>query len=382
MPRFLRSYILRMREYDSVKNFASDSVDERCDYIGDTPCVLENGQIKAVFDPYTLAMVEFTDKATGENLISEPSAIFRFIKENPRFGMASWRVGPYMKIDNLNSSDYTVRLTASGTSAMRKYLKYEIRFASSVLNVTAELLGESRLIEFRIDVDWHERGSDDNIPQLNFYLPVGYTPDKYTYDIPFGMIDRADIPHDVPGNSFMRISKEGGSSAFIVTDTKYGFRGHDNAGAVTLIRSSHNPDPYPELGEHHIRIGVGLCAPEDQKRLATEYCHPIAFNAGVKHAGGTLPMTGAAARIEGDLAATMMVSAVKSAEDGGIIVRVSEFGGKEGTATLKLSELVPVPSSATLVDITERHELGVCAVCGRDITLDVKPYSMATIRIR
>ena len=378
------TYILRMREYDNIGTIASTAVDGRSDYICDSPCVLENTQIKAVFDPYTLAMTEFTDKVTGETIVTpeRPSAMFRFIKENPRHGMTSWRVGPYMKIDDLNSSDYTVCLQDYGITGMRRYLKYEVRFSSSVLTVTAELRGESRIINFHIDVDWQERGNGNGIQQLNFYLPVNYTAGKYTYDIPLGTIDRADIAHDVPAGSFMRIAKDGDSSAFIVTDTKYGFRGHDNAGAVTLIRSSYDPDPYPELGRHHINLGVGICAPEDQKRLAVEYCHPISFNAGVKHTGGTLPMNGSVARLEGDLADTMMVSAVKSAEDGGIIVRTAEFGGREGKAVLKLSALVPMPTSAKLVDITELHELGECRVNGREIEINVKPYSMATVLIK
>ena len=132
--------------------------------------------------------------------------------------------------------------------------------------------------------DWHEVGNGNGIPQLNFYLPVTYKAEKFTYDIPLGTIERGDIPHDVPGNSFMRIGDED-RAAYIVTETKYGFRGHDNAGALTLIRSSYDPDPYPELGQHQINFGVGICSSAEQKKEAFTFCHPVSFNSDLGHKG-------------------------------------------------------------------------------------------------
>jgi len=389
------TYILSLKEYEGIGHIASAATGGWRDTYGDTPCVLENSRIKAVFDPFTLAMVELTDKATGEQIVTpdKPSAVFRYIKENPKYGMTSWRVGPYMSIETLNAVDHEVRLKDYRVSGMRRYLVYEVKFACNKLTVTAELRGESKIINFHIDVDWNElgtgtadwdsRGTGNYIPQLNFYLPVSYAAKDYKYDIPFGFIDRADIPHDVPGNSFMRINNAGGEpSAFIVTDTKYGFRGHENAGAVTLIRASYDPDYNPERCIHHINIGVGVCAENEQKRLATEYVHPIAFNAGVKHDGGTLPMCGSVAKIADENRDSVMISGVKNGEDGGFIVRVSDYAGKGGKITLTLSDLVPTPSCAQIVDITERHVLRDCELCGKTISFDIDPFAMATLRIK
>jgi alpha-mannosidase len=340
-------------------------------------------------------MVELTDKATGEKIVTpdKPSAIFRYIKENPKYGMTSWRVGPYMSIETLNAADHEVRLKSYHVSGMRRLLSYEIKFACNTLNVTAELRGESKIINFHIDVDWNElgtgaadwdsQGTGNYIPQLNFYLPVAYAAKDYKYDIPFGFIDRADIPHDVPGNSFMRINNAADApSAFIVTDTKYGFRGHDNAGAVTLIRASYDPDYDPERCRHHINIGVGVCEENEQKRLAVEYVHPIAFNAGVKHNGGTLPMCGSVAKIADENRDSVMISGVKNGEDGGFILRVSDYAGRGGKISLTLSDLVPAPNCAQIVDITERHVLADCAVDGKTISFDIDPFALATIRIK
>jgi len=379
------TYILSPKSYEGIGYIASAVTGGWRDTFGDTPCVLENAKIKAVFDPLTCAMTELTDKVTGEKIVTpdKPSAIFRYIKENPRFGMTSWRVGPYMSVDELNSAEHTVRIKDYRVGGLRSYLVYEIRFAASTMTVTVVLRGDSPILNFHIDVDWNELGrSDDFLPQLNFHLPVSYTVKDYRYDIALGYVDRPDIPHDVPGNSFMRINSENSDrSAFIVTDTKYGFRGHENAGAVTLIRASNEPDYNPERCIHHINIGVGVCADSEQKKLAVEYVHPIAFNAGVKHDGGTLPMCGSIARVADENLDSIMISGVKNGEDGGFIVRISDYAGVGGEVTLILSDLVPEPTYAEVVDITERHVLAPCSLDGRKITLQIDPFAMATVRI-
>ena len=177
----------------------------------------------------------------------------------------------------------------------------------------------------------------------------------------------------------MRIDREG-NAAFLVTDTKYGFRGHDNAGAVTLIRGSVDPDPWPERGAHHINIGVGICGADEQKKLAVEYVHPIAFNAGVKHEGGELPLTGSFLRLDG-CDDRIMISGVKNGEDGGLIVRVADYAGRGGRVTLALSEFAKLPERAFLTDVTERRETGTCELDGRTVSFEIAPYAMATVKI-
>ena len=371
------TYILKLKEASGVP--ASCAVSGWCDYISDTPPVLENENIKAVFDPLTFAMTELTDKISGEKIVTpdRPSALFRYIRENPRHGMTAWRVGPYMSVDTLNSPDKEVRLTDYRVTGMRSILSYEIRFLSSKLNVTAELKKGSKIVNFHVEVDWHETGIPGNVtPQLNFTLPVSYAADSYTYDIPMGLITRGDIAHDVPGNSFIRIGA-GERAAFIVTDTKYGFRGHENSGSVTLIRSSVDPDPYPEFGIHRFNLGVGVCGCCEQKELAEEYVHPLSFCAATKH-GGELPLCGGFMKLDGD---GVMVSGVKNGEDGGLIVRVSDYAGRGGRVTLTLSDAAKAPVSASLVDITESHVIAPCVLDGRAVSFDIAPYAMATVKI-
>jgi alpha-mannosidase len=375
IPAFgYNTYIIRQRDSMPLVNYSLPRDPRSDNFISDGDLVLENEHIRAVFDACDVTLKSLVDSTTGEEVVDKPSCVFRRIDENPRFGMTSWRVGPYMKVTSLNEAK-NVRVTDYNHGLLKKWISYQIKFDSSVLDVTITLPNNSKTLEFDVRVDWHEIGRPDSgIPQLNFYVPVKYAAEKYRYDIPFGMVDRPDLAHDVPANSFMQIFKSEGPVVSIVTDTKYGFRGNGNAGAVTLIRSSFDPDPYPELGKHHFKLGVMLTSPDCAKQYAHTFCHPVAFASATKH-GGSLPLEGKAFELSGDV----MVSTVKTAEDGGLVLRISDWHGKDQPVSVKFAK---TPVSAELVDITERHKLGDVKVYGDTVSFNVSSYSMATLLVK
>ena len=220
--------------------------------------VLENEHIKVVLDTMNCAVVSLLDKDTGAELVTpqRPAGIFRLIQEDPRYGMTSWRVGRYMTIEALTADVHVLGFQKGG---LRQSVTYRIKFNDSQLDVTVSLDKGSRSLNYDVRCDWQERGRPgENIPQLNFYAPVSYQCAAYRYDVPFGIIDRKPIDMDVPGNSFIAgIRGCCQQSLMLVTDSKYGYRGFDNALAVSLIRGS-DPDRYPDIGFHHFRLA--LCA--------------------------------------------------------------------------------------------------------------------------
>jgi alpha-mannosidase len=341
------TYIITLKGYEAPASLKLPA-DPREDYIADNPIVLENERIKAVFNPATMALVSYTDKESGAQLIDKPSCLFRFIKESTLHGMTSWRVGPYMNIAELNNGDYSVRAYNYRVEALRKTIEFEIKFASSKLNVIVTLYNGKAMLEFDCTLDWREIGGEF-IPQLGFYVPASYDIEKYVYDIPFGVVERGPLYHDVPANSYMKLVNASGKSLFIATDSKYGFRGNDNSGAVTLIRSSTDPDPYPEFGKHVFKLAVGSSdCPYDITKAVEAFKHPVSFVSNTKH-GGKLGLTGSIGKIDGDV----IVTSIKTAEDGGVVVRVANPFSDSA------AEVTVIPSAqytyASLVDITEKH---------------------------
>lgn len=374
------TYILNQRPYDGIRSIATTDHDFLCEINEDTPFVLENDLLRAAFDPITFAMTSLIDKECGEEIVTadKPAAIFRLITENPIYGMTSWRVGPYMRVEDLNSAAYNVRLLENKNLGCYQSIKYEIKFLSSKLTVLASLAKGDARVKFDVEVDWHELGNGDKgIPQLNFYLPIAYAVSNYRHDIALGDIERDAIAHDVPALSYMRAESGKAHSAYLVCDSKYGFRGNGNAIALTLIRASFDPEPHPEQGIHYIHMGVGVSTPENQRTAAATFCHPISFCSGTQHKG-TLPLDGTAFTLDCDRT-KVMVSAIKHGEDGGLVLRLKNLCKEEQHVKLTLRREI---ASASLVDITEAHTLYECTVNGNSAEACIAPFAIATILIK
>ncbi len=349
------------------------------DDYNDGDIVMENDKIRAAFDHATMQLISLVDKKTGEDMIGLPGATFRLIQENVIHGMTSWRVGDVMSVENLNETKNVV-VSEINLGDVRKIVRYALPFGQrSRLNVSVILNDASSMLDFDISVDFHEVCGGENIPQLNFIAPVGYSVANYRYNVPFGTIDRPAIEHDVPANSYAAaISTDGEDkpSVVVVTDTKYGFRGANNAIAVTLIRASRDPDPYPEYGKHNIRLGVGGVDGVQNTTLykaASHYIHSLAV-CSARAGKGALPMDGQFLKVEGDV----RVSAVKTAEDAdGIIVRLSDISGKGGAFKLIFAKDV---SAAIETDLNE-NEIAKLQVAGNTVCADVEAYGIKTVLV-
>ena len=226
--------------------------------------ILENNYVRICFDTKNASITSMIDKASGKEMVPQgkPAGIFRLIEEDDGRRMTSWRVGRYMNVHNINSL-YNVKITGSNidSQALRQWINYEIEFNDSKLKVMVYLDHNSTRLNYKVECDWQEKPVRGKfVPQLSFYMPVNYKCKCYKYDIPFGTIERNPMDMDVPANSWMAgmPEKYDNDILMLITDTKYGFRGFDDSLAVSLIRSSYDPDPYPELGIHNFNFALEI----------------------------------------------------------------------------------------------------------------------------
>ena len=315
----------------------SQNMSPRTDDITDEPICLENDKVKAVFDAATMKCTSFIRKADGKEWITsaKPACGFTLITEETGNYMTSWRVGKTAAKVDLNEN-YCVRPVMQKTDGLRKEIGYEITVGDTKIGVTIRLAEGSEFLDYRVETIWTMLGNEQKgVPQLRFLLPCGYEPEKYRYTIPYGVIDRMPLAQDVPAIGLgCALPKEGDSALCMISDSKYGFRGDKEGLSLNLIRGSYDPDPYPEIGKHIIRIAVGICdvGEENLARLAEEYFHPVI----VRSCAGQ-PDFGEAAyrslfRIEG-----AVLSSIKMAEDeDGFIVRVYNPSKEEKTMQLWL----------------------------------------------
>lgn len=350
--------------------------------------VLDNGLLQAVFDSCDGTVRSLIHKATGEQLVdpAKPSGLFRLIQEDPERAMTAWRVGRYMEITNLHCG---VKIKKGVWGPLRQSVHLELRFGQSLLRAAVSLDMNSCFLKYELECDWHEIGQPgQSVPQLNFHWPLANEIKAYQYDVPYGLIERAPLEHDVPGNSFMiavPADEAVQSSIMLVTNNKYGFRGTDDSLAVSLIRSSYDPDLHPELGNHHrSSFAIGVLQSDkafDRIETAYRFNHPLNVLSGTAHPG-TRALDASFLRLAEGTAA---VSAVKIPEDKDgkeWIVRVYETEGTH--TTIRLQVAGPV-SDAFFVDSLERRlpdggevrldEAGFVA-------FDVPAHTTAAIRLK
>lgn len=190
---------------------------------------------------------------------------------------------------------------------------------------------------------------------------------------------------DVPANSWAAARRPDGGAGtlMLVAEGKHGFRGSGDAIALALLRSSHDPDPYPELGVHDMRFSICLAANDSSNQelieLAQDMAHPLAVLAGTAHAGTATAFWSLFARERG----TVAVSAVKHPEDttGGkeLIVRVYETEGQETMVDLGFARPV---ERAWLVDLNEHPISGQVLTDGGHVCFPLGGYRVTGVRVQ
>lgn len=353
--------------------FAAD----RTDQTSDAPIVLENQRIRAQFDRGTMKCVSLVEKDTGRELIDAPSCFFRLLQERTQAGSSAWTVGPVTQSLDINQAE-SVRVERVELGALVQSVAYRVRFSASSLKVVVSLAAHAPVLTFQVEADFHELGTETITPQLSFAAPFGYRAASFVNDIPMGVVERAALPHDVPCRSFsLARAGEGGLSLMLMSDSKYGYRNSPGQLDLALIRGTSAPDPYPEEGVHHFRVGVAAVAEPTREAcaaLSAAFAHPCpAVN--VQPHPGDLPARASLCRVEG---ADLCVSAIKTAEDGrGIILRLYNAGND---ATVGQVSFYQRPQAAWRCDTNERDGEAL-AVEGGAVTLTVAPQGIAAIRL-
>ncbi|MDD3927945.1 MAG: glycoside hydrolase family 38 C-terminal domain-containing protein, partial [bacterium] len=190
-------------------------------------------------------------------------------------------------------------------------------------------------------------------------LPLENT--SHHFEVPFGVVRRDVKDMDVPALRWADITgtvrgTEEQAGLTVMTDSKYGYRTGDDSIAVSLIRSSYDPDPYPELGEHRFSLALrphyGPCDKGEAFRQAVAFDRPLIVSQAVS-SKGAMPPECSLIEIAND---NLVLSALKRQEDGnGTVIRLYEIAGRDTEAEIRLSpELFGPGVLVTETDLLER----------------------------
>ena len=272
----------------------------------------------------------------------------------------------------------SVRVIEAGP--VRAALEIERRILNSSYTQRVSLAYNSARLDIETVIDWHERHV-----LLKAAFPVDVLSPSATYEIQWGNTERPAHRNtswdwarfETCAQKWIDLS-EGDYGVSLLNDCKYGHDIHGNVMRVSLLRSPTSPDPYADQGQHRFTLSL---YPHEGRWGAATIREAYALNAPLLAVDGT-GEAGALVIDQGALTVdreNVVIETVKRAEDSDtIIVRLYETHRRRGPITLMTG--FPL-ASAHRVDILERDRFELAVADGNNITFDIRPYEIITLRL-
>jgi len=380
---------------------------------GDRKGTIENEFFRVEIEQQSGAIIHLIDKRTGIDLVpaGERLGVLEYQLEAPH-KMSSWCLGQVVKSVPFTDGGVIECLQNGPHLAVVRTLH---KYHDSTFALTISLAAGVPRIDFALEVNWLERGAPEiGVPALRVAFPLAVTNGVASVECPNGSVTHStkqeeivtlttDImdayyrqpdpmhlnPGEVPAQKWADLTgTHAGSSepvgATLVNDTKYGHRIVDHTISLTLLRSSYEPDPLPELGQHTIRFGllphVGAWDASQATRAGYAFDFPLEVVGTTPHEG-ELPCRAGFGEL---LTPNVMLSGLKKAEDSdALIVRLYEMEGQAVTARVKLdATLAPANASAVETDVMECPlPANTAKMVGDTLEVQLPPFGMTTVKI-
>lgn len=341
---------------------------------------LENAILRVSVDKQTGCITSLFDKKSNFETLASGACgnELQFFKDNPK-DYDAWNVDPGTydvapeKIEHADAVEL-VKTAEPGIRVTRHW-------GNSKFVQTLSLSAEGDMVDIDNQIDWHEAHI-----LLKAAFALAASGPFATYEVPYGAIDRPTTRNNSWEKAQFEVEAmrwadlgDGKHGMSLLNQTKYGYDGVGNQLRLTLLRSPKWPDPDADMGHHHFHYALyphaGTWKDALTVRHGYEYNYPLTAQVTSAH-GGSLPTTHSFASVEPE---NVVLTAVKKAEDAnGLILRVYEWAGKEGTVTFH----VPAGATgATITNMQETPEGSALQVSGEVVTAPIHPYEILTVRV-
>jgi alpha-mannosidase len=342
--------------------------------------VLENSQLYVEFNSWG-DLVRVYDKQAEREVLARGSIAnqFQAFEDRP-LSFDAWDVDIYYD-DKVYLAEPASSIRMIEEGPIRQTLEIQRRLLNSPYTQRISL--SSAGLKFDTHIEWNERAT-----LLKVAFPVDILSPVATYDIQWGNVQRPTHRNtswdwarfESCAHKWVDLS-QGDYGVSLLNDCKYGHDIHDNILRLTLLRGPGIPDPAADYGEHHFTYSLFAHAGGwDERTQAAAYelnDPPFACLVPGKPNEKGLVMDWPS--FVSVMPSNVIIETVKMAEDGeGIILRLYESQRKLCQTQLHFPFKV---SGAWLTDLLE-HEQDRLTWQDHSVTLDLKPYQIATLRVR
>jgi len=347
---------------------------------------LENEHLRLVLDPCTGGIKSLIDVRSGIELMAaaDPAPILEFGYEVPH-PMSAWIIGHNGPLEHPR----VMGISRRGTGPWKAALDVQLAISQSEFTLTYELREHDPHLYVHLAGTWFERGTaQTGIPFLRAVLPFGLEQARGRYEIPFGALDRDENQgREVPMQQWAQVSGMAGgkpAGCLVLNDSKYGCSLDGAALRVSLIRSSYEPDPLPEIGRHEVHLALrpysGVLPVEAAMRAGRLFNHALRVTGTDVHAGA-LPTTAACIAVTPD---AVVVNAVKKAEtEDALVLTFSNPTDQAVTVAVRLdAKLLGTVQDVVEVDLLERPlARSTARKRGNRVSVALPARGIASVRI-
>ena len=353
------------------------------------PVVLENETLRAEFDPGSGALRSLRNKLTGREQLGAGQEAGLAVNWAVKESNNAWLIGRYLDSEPVT---HTIRLwpftgchewqfsqenqhQEEVKNPLRRGLLIEQEILGSKIKTIVSLDRGANSLAYQFFITWNESAAiHDRVPVLCFNLPLNGKPEAFQSDVPGGIRIGDGGHHDIPGLHYAA-AVYGAEALALVTDSKYGYRGCGETLSATFINTAGDPDPFPERGEHAVKLWIhsGTSEPKALIEAAEDLCRGMSVISGGSHPG-TLAPEKELLRLDGKSA---VLSSVGLTAEGKLLVRLCETSGREDTALLTL----PVDiRAAEMVDLDGRS-LGAVEARGKTVRVTIPANRIVGVQI-
>jgi alpha-mannosidase len=349
---------------------------------GPESTVLDNGVLRVTVGPDGM-LTSIRDLRADREVLAGPANLLQLHPDTPnRFD--AWDLDEFYRHRRRDLTETVKVETDGGTVRVTRH------DGASTYVQTIMLRAGSPVVDFGVDVDWHERET-----VLKVAFPLDVHAEHSSSEIQFGHVRRPTHTNtawdaakfEICAHRWLHVG-EAGYGAALVNDGTYGHdvtrrAPGDGLGAaattvrLTLLRAPLYPDPQTDQGRHTFGYSL-VCGAEIADAVREGYRANLPPRR-LRGRGPVAPLI----ELDDDAA---VVESVKLADDGSgdVVVRLYEsLGGRARPRVTASFDL----AAASVCDLLEREDSEIAALApavvdGRSVELALKPFQVVTLRLR
>ncbi len=258
--------------------------------------------------------------------------------EDKPINFDAWDIDIFYQ-EKMKVIDRLERVETLSLGPVAAVLRFVWRYDQSLVQQDLMVYAQSRRIDLRTEVDWHQRQE-----LLKVAFAVDVRSNQATYDMQFGNLKRPThwntswdmAKFEVVGHQWADLSEMGYGVA-LANDCKYGYDIRDNVIRLSLIKSAIAPDEEADQGHHPFTYAL---IPHAGDFFAGQVA-PLAWdlNCPIQAIPGSLAQP--SFQLFDVIGEGVQVDAVKWSEEGkSAVIRVHEYSG--GRRTVKFMSQLPI----------------------------------------